>query len=138
MTKETRPSPDAPPWSYWVVPGSFLGGCFPGNLDEAEQTRRLEQLLDAGIRVFVNLMEQDERNRLGQPFGDYAARVRELARARGLDVEAYGFRSATSTCLRRNRWSRSWRPSTGDWSGGRCISTAGAGLAAPERSSAAG
>src|SRR5207248_747268 len=55
-------APASPPWSYGVVTGRFLAGCFPGAQDSAEQDARLRRLLDLGIRSFVNLMEADECN----------------------------------------------------------------------------
>jgi hypothetical protein len=42
--------------SYWVVPGKFLAGCYPGAMHSDEQERKLKALLDAGIRCIINLM----------------------------------------------------------------------------------
>ena len=80
----TDPSP--PPWSYWVVPGDFLAGCFPSSQDPAEQDDKLGLLLDLGIRGFVNLMEVHERNRFGTLFTDYVPPLTEIARKRGVEV----------------------------------------------------
>jgi hypothetical protein len=55
--------------SYWVDPGRLLAGMYPGDRDPAGERRKLEALLDAGIRTFVSLMEDDE-------LGQYAARLR--------------------------------------------------------------
>lgn len=42
--------------SYWVVPGRFLAGAYPTLLYFEEQNRtRIGNLLDAGIRVFIDL-----------------------------------------------------------------------------------
>jgi len=68
------------PNSYWVLPGEFLAGEHPGGMEEANTILRLQALLDAGIRTFVNLTEEEER------MPGYARVVRELAADRGIDV----------------------------------------------------
>ena len=64
---------------YWVVPGKFLAGCYPGDLDEAAACRKMQGLLDHGIRHMVNLMERDEYNYAGQAFAPYAPMMEALA-----------------------------------------------------------
>lgn len=80
------PAAAPPDWTYWVVPGQFLAGCFPGALQAAEHEERLQQLLDVGVRVFFNLMEVDERNLAGQPFKDYAPDLERLIKPSGEQV----------------------------------------------------
>ena len=46
--------------SYWVIPGRFLAGEYPGGADEASTRQRLKQLRDAGINFFLDLTEVDE------------------------------------------------------------------------------
>jgi hypothetical protein len=41
--------------SYWVEPGQLLAGEHPGHWDESAARRRIARLLDAGIRLFVDL-----------------------------------------------------------------------------------
>lgn len=41
--------------SYWVEPGRLLAGEHPGHWDEGIVRRRMSGLLDAGIRLFVDL-----------------------------------------------------------------------------------
>ena len=57
--------------SYWVVPGLLLAGAYPGDPDPDEHRAKVQSLLDAGIRRFVNLMEEDETNWAGEPFVPY-------------------------------------------------------------------
>jgi hypothetical protein len=73
--------------SYWVVPGKFLAGCYPGakRLDEAG--RKLAALLDAGIRCVVSLMEEDVTDWSGDGFEGYQEDIGILAEERGLQVE---------------------------------------------------
>lgn len=57
--------------SYWVVPRLLLAGAYPGHPDPDEHRAKVQVLLDAGIRMFVNLMEKDETNYAGEPFVPY-------------------------------------------------------------------
>ena len=70
--------------SYWVVPGSFLAGEYPGSPDPEELRARLEGLVEAGIETVLNLMEPEELNRAGIPFVPYEPEFKELAEAGGL------------------------------------------------------
>lgn len=76
MSRE-HPIPD----SYWVVPGRFLAGEYPGALHEAEARRKLAALLDAGVRLFVDLTEEGEYG-----LRPYWPTLRQLACARGRAV----------------------------------------------------
>lgn len=71
---------NAPPTtsSYWVVPGLLLAGAYPGNPDSVKHRQRLGALLDAGVRTFVNLMQQDEVDHQGNPFVPYQDDVEKL------------------------------------------------------------
>lgn len=57
--------------SYWVLPGKLLAGAYPGAPDPEGHRKKVTDLLDAGVRAFVNLMEQDETNHEGQAFNPY-------------------------------------------------------------------
>src|SRR5688572_20285195 len=46
--------------SYWVRPGLLLAGEYPGAFDEAWARRKIRRMLEAGIRVFVDLTEEGE------------------------------------------------------------------------------
>jgi hypothetical protein len=48
------------PNSYWVLPGRLLAGEHPGGPDEAATRRRVELLLAAGVRSFIDLTQEDE------------------------------------------------------------------------------
>ena len=71
-----RPHPNC----YWLVPGQVLAGEHPGALAAPEVYARVEALLDAGIRQFVDLTEE------GEPPAPYAAVLRERALARAIRV----------------------------------------------------
>ena len=46
--------------SYWVVPGKLLAGCYPGDKNREIAKKKLQGLIDCGIRLVVNLMEESE------------------------------------------------------------------------------
>ena len=56
------PASQAPPLpnSYWVIPGLLLAGEYPGGQSPAETRERLEKLLAAGVKCFVDLTQPDE------------------------------------------------------------------------------
>ena len=86
MSNREKPSYDlaeptaTPPtsWCYWVVENRLLAGTYPGSPDPDERRQKIQSLLDAGVRTFINLMEEDETNYAGEPFSPYADLAREL------------------------------------------------------------
>lgn len=48
------------PESYWVVPGKFSAGEYPGSIDPHQTNRRLLDLRTAGIVTFIDLTEPSE------------------------------------------------------------------------------
>jgi hypothetical protein len=67
--------------SYWVEPGKLLAGEHPGHWDEGIVRRRLVGLLDAGIRVFIDLSNRRDHIR------PYKAQLEKICRDRGTVVE---------------------------------------------------
>jgi len=57
--------------SYWVESGRLLAGFYPGGTSAAETTAKLDQLLDAGIRTFINLTEEEEVGTNVGPLGAF-------------------------------------------------------------------
>lgn len=72
--------------SFWVVEGKFLAGAYPGSPDQAEHRQRVEELWRAGLRTFINLVEEDETDHSGKAFRRYDDVLRELARDAGETV----------------------------------------------------
>ena len=56
MSERDRPIPE----SYWVEPGRFLAGEFPGQDYGKLLRRRLDIFLDFGIDSFIDLTDPDE------------------------------------------------------------------------------
>jgi len=77
--------------SYWVVPGQLLAGCSPGDPTPQAAKRKLGILLDAGIRVFINLQEPDERDWQNSLFAPYEPVVAHMARHSKMDVTCVRF-----------------------------------------------
>ena len=72
--------------SYWVVPGKFLAGCYPGSENKDEAHLKLKGLLDHGIRHVIDLMEPGELNWNEKGFRPYAPQMKRLAEAAGIEV----------------------------------------------------
>ena len=73
--------------SYWVEPGKFLAGCYPGDKNPKEAEEKLGGLLASGIRVVINLMEEDEFGHDGKPFVQYDKTLQRMAKKVGTVVE---------------------------------------------------
>ena len=73
---ENRPLPN----TYWVLPGRFAAGEYPGAIDPDETACKLRILINAGIDYFIDLTEQGE-------LIPYAETAKEVARYLGQVVE---------------------------------------------------
>ncbi|HEX9139731.1 MAG TPA: ADP-ribosylglycohydrolase family protein [Steroidobacteraceae bacterium] len=67
-----RPLPN----SYWVVPGKLLAGEYPLGRKGGDERLRLEQLVAAGVSLFVDLTEPDECSPYESLLPDGASYVR--------------------------------------------------------------
>ena len=56
MNELDRPIPE----SYWVEPGRFLAGEYPGRYYGEQLRQRLDKFLDFGINTFIDLTDPDE------------------------------------------------------------------------------
>jgi len=62
------------PNTYWVVPGKFLAGEHPREINDAATRARLAALVEAGIRTFLDLTEKREHMQsYSEPLGSIAA-----------------------------------------------------------------
>lgn len=80
-----------PEWTYWLEPGRILAGCLPSSQEPGELREKIQALLAAGVRTFVNLMEAEELDRAGTPFVAYADLVERLATEQGIEVRCLRF-----------------------------------------------
>ncbi len=65
---------------YWVVPGRFLAGEYPGALDGVDARQKVRRFLEAGVTFFLDLTTEDE-------WIPYEPCLREEAARRGVSVE---------------------------------------------------
>jgi ADP-ribosylglycohydrolase len=66
--------------AWWVTPGEVLAGEFPGHSDPALAGQKVNLLVDAGVRTFVDLTTPDD------PLRPYDGAVEEAAANRRLDL----------------------------------------------------
>ena len=65
--------------SYWVLPGRFLAGAYPGDPVVPEAEKKLRAFLAAGIRCFVDLTMDGDCNLFGQPLIPYLDLLTQIA-----------------------------------------------------------
>jgi len=69
------------PASYWVLPGRFLAGEYPGlRYDEVQTRQRLTAFLNAGFDTFIDLTSEDERPPYYSMLGEEAGTIGRLVR----------------------------------------------------------
>jgi len=73
--------------AYWVVPGRFMAGCYPGAEPFVDARDKLRGLLEHGIRHIINLMEPAEVNSNGNSFVPYEEQMTAIARTMGCNLE---------------------------------------------------
>ena len=77
--------------SYWVEPGRFLAGAYPGATDPLEMTAKLTGLVTLGVDMVINLMEATEQDSAGKPYVSYMGELKKLARQQDYDLEILRF-----------------------------------------------
>ena len=58
MPDATDPRPNLN--TYWVIPGKFLAGEYPGDKDLGQAREKISRFLEVGIRHFIDLTEYGE------------------------------------------------------------------------------
>lgn len=66
--------------SYWVVPGKIIAGEYPGVSEEEKTRKRIQALLKAGVRTFIDLTKP------GDSFHPYQPLLYQEAEEYGIDV----------------------------------------------------
>lgn len=77
--------------SYWVIPGRFLAGFYPGDQNAQVARDKLNALLECGVQRVINLMAVDETNDGGDPFFAYEGELVSLAAENQLQVTCQRF-----------------------------------------------
>lgn len=79
--KRSTPRPAPIPNAYWARDGKLLAGEYPGDWDQTIARRKIGAILDAGVRVFLDLTE--DRDGLD----DYDDALYAEAESRGVATE---------------------------------------------------
>jgi hypothetical protein len=72
--------------SYWVLPGRFLAGEYPGEVEPEVTGKILRTLIMAGIRTFVDLTDEGEVNEDAKVIPVYRSILRNVAEAEPVQV----------------------------------------------------
>lgn len=72
--------------SYWVIPKWFLAGCHPCFYAPYECPELLSGIVDAGVRNFIDLTQDDERIPGGLQPADYSMSLNKMADARNIEL----------------------------------------------------
>ena len=83
--------------SYWVLPNKLIAGEIPASQIEAECRRKLTGLVDAKVKVVINLMEVDEKNRNGELFYNYS----EFLKLYKIETHRFPIRDGSITSIKR-------------------------------------
>lgn len=70
--------------SFWVAAGKLLAGYYPGDVDPAQEVVKLRALLAAGVRSFVDLTHERDRDHRDQPLAPYTPTLETMAIAQGV------------------------------------------------------
>lgn len=81
----TRWAHDEPIHAWWVEPGRILAGEYPGHPHDVRARAKLELLVDAGVRTFVDLTIPEDGLTPYQPV------LEDVAVARGLELRHVSF-----------------------------------------------
>jgi hypothetical protein len=81
-----RPIPNC----YWVEPGRFLAGEYPGAPGEAEARRKLRLFLEAGVSFFLDLTQPGESPPYAPFLREEAARLKIAADYRRMSIRDFG------------------------------------------------
>lgn len=71
--------------AWWVKPGRLLAGEYPGHTDHTRARHKVDMLIDAGVRTFVDLTTPADR------LDPYEPIVHEAGTARNLDLRHVAF-----------------------------------------------
>ena len=70
--------------AYWVLPQQFLAGEYPGEVEAELTEKRLQALIGAGIRTFIDLTDPDEVN-------EYRSILRRLSEEESIQTSYVNF-----------------------------------------------
>lgn len=65
--------------TYWIVPGQFLAGEYPGDVERDVTDKMIRALIGAGIRTFVDLTDEGEINEDAKEIPAYRSTLRQVS-----------------------------------------------------------
>jgi predicted protein tyrosine phosphatase len=71
--------------AYWVIPGRFLAGNYPGDYDKEGTRKKVQSLIHTGINCVIDLTQP------GDAFSSYDSILKEEAADYEVDVERFNF-----------------------------------------------
>jgi protein tyrosine phosphatase len=74
------------PRSYWVEPDKLLAGYYPGDIKETNAYKKIQSLLDCGIRCFINLIDESEKNHTRGSFIPYNYIIEDISKQKNIEV----------------------------------------------------
>ncbi len=78
---------------YWVIPGRFLAGEYPGAFTEESTRKRMDALLEAGIDSFFDLTYPDERPSYEEILNEEAGYYSRVVRVQRFPIPDFGLPS---------------------------------------------
>jgi protein tyrosine/serine phosphatase len=72
-------SPTPTRGSYWVLPGQFLAGEHPGEVEPDMTAKILRALINGGIRTFIDLTDEGEINEDAKVIPAYRSVLRQVS-----------------------------------------------------------
>ena len=72
--------------TYWVLPCQFLAGEYPGEGDPETTRKRIQALIAAGIRTFVDLTDEDEINEDAKIIPLYRSILRDISESERVEI----------------------------------------------------
>ena len=82
--------------SYWVEPGKFLAGEYPGRFNSEETRKRIDALLEAGFNTFIDLTRSNETI-------PYVRMLLEQAKYYEIEVEHHSYPIGDLVCQHPKR-----------------------------------
>lgn len=84
LVPSDAPSPKPPHDGWWIEDNRIVGGPYPGALDKDEARAKLGDLLDFGVRLFIDLTEEGEGS---PPLKPYYELLKSVAAERDMEEE---------------------------------------------------
>jgi hypothetical protein len=72
--------------SYWVQPGKFLAGFYPGSPINTHAKEKVRALLDCGVRCIISLIDEKDVDQDQKPLMPYSHHIRALAADYNIDT----------------------------------------------------